>query len=158
MPTDDQGPIPKYCPVNEAIQYSSPLITLKQFREQCKDIFKDRYNLSKTERSATSISKTKRSILTSRTIVIDQSATPEEKNAELVQLLNTDTATVEELEEVCSIDNLKVFSPSGWDKPFHDISLEYKENCIWRTTSRSLFLAHFSLLSCIGLIVPEYLF
>ena len=118
MPTDDQGPIPKYCPVNEAIQYSSPLITLKQFKEQCKDIFKDRYHLPKTERSATSIAKTKRSILTSRTIVIDQSTTPEGKNAELAQLLNTDTATVEELEEVCSVDNLKVFLLSARDKHF----------------------------------------
>ena len=112
MPTDDQGPIPKYCPVNEAIQYSSPFITLKQFKEQCKDIFKDLYHLPKTERSATSITKTKRSILSSRTIVIDQSTTPEEKNAELAQLLNTDTATVEELEEVCSVDNLKVLTVS----------------------------------------------
>ena len=76
--------VPKHCPVNEACQFSSPLITTEQFKEQCWDV------IGVTE--------------------INRDVQRDKKREELniAQELNIDEQTINELKEVCSIDNLKV--------------------------------------------------
>ena len=81
---------PKHCPVREASQFSSPLISVEQFKEQCWDLIgrelddslkKEKYDLSNTN---------------------------DADLLDISNILNTDEQTIKELQEVCSIDNLKV--------------------------------------------------
>lgn len=75
---------PRHCPVDEAIQFSSPLISTEQFKEQCWEMIGDE---SKH--------------------VVSSDTSPEDLSV-LADDLQTDEQTVIELKEVCNVDNLEV--------------------------------------------------
>jgi len=80
---------PKHCPVKEACQFSSPLITVDQFKEQCWDMIGPEISLClKNEKG-------------------DLAGKSAEDLQDIASILNTDEQTIQELKEVCSIDNLK---------------------------------------------------
>ena len=78
--------VAKHCPVHEAYQFTSPHVTTAHFKEQCETLIGSNYfhsNSSKKE------------------------YTLQTENEELATCLKSDLQTVEELQDVCSIDKLQ---------------------------------------------------
>ena len=85
----------KISPYDEACQLSSPPITMKEFREQCKsiikeDLYENRRDITKGENG------------------VQHDGEKEDEDDMLLKRIGVDAETMAELKEVCSIDNLKV--------------------------------------------------
>ena len=93
---DNVGGFMRHCPINEACQFTSPLISVEMFKEQCA-LQIGQEVLFTLNKSAQTMNAKKEEVV----------STDEE---EFATLLKTDKQTISELEEVCSIEHLKVQS------------------------------------------------
>jgi len=131
----------KYCPVNEAIQFSSPLISCSQFQEQCRQILPEKFSSKKICNNDSMSKETAKKDTSPRKIKsprkslchVDQSESTaammliEKEKEECARSLDTDTQTIEELEEVCSIDHLKCDFDSRFDYMKYQVTKEFPE-------------------------------
>jgi len=114
---------PKHCPVREACQFSSPCVNVKQFKEQCWELIGAEVNqelcLKDSQHSVRDIANT----------------------------LNTDEQTINELQEVCSIDNLNcdydefnLYKLRAYEEFPNDLPLETVKICkLGKTRQEELY-------------------
>ena len=108
--------ITKFCPVHEAYQFSSPLVTTDQFKGQCAaviDYDNNFLNYWKKEKEAES--------------------SDTNRNEELAEHLQTDTRTVEELHEVCDVTKLQCDFEDKYDYNRLRIFEEFPSNVSLQT-------------------------